>query len=220
MKIIDWLIQAWAAADRVAERLTWHLSPTWNLLIIPRRHETRTASGTTLARLLKGRGRFPAIVLCAADEIDTQRQAICKRLPHARVAVIDWCHPAAPTPADITLITPGALPRQHGALIDYQAAVIAVIAGKTPWERRQLQALNMLMHGSRGALLVVEEWAYPELIAAAVGRIARVTPSIAHRSVTSWREDRLHCGGLQTARGGDMAAWVLARCFTARTSTT
>ncbi len=220
MKTIDWLIHPWAAADRVAERLTWRLFPTWGLLIIPRRHETRTASGTTLARLLKVRGRFPAIVVCAAEEIDTQRQEIRKRLPHARVAVIDWCHPAAPTPADITLITPGALRRQHGALIDYRAAVIAVVAGKTPWERRQLHALNMLMHSSRGALLVVEEWAHPELIAAAVGRIARVTPSIASRAISDWREDRLYCGGLHTARCGDMAAAVLAQCLSARAATT
>ncbi len=220
MKLIDWLIQIWASADRAAERLTWHLSPTWGLLIIPRRHETRTANGSTLTRLLKARGRFPAIVVCAAGEIDTQRQAIRRRLPHARVVVIDWCHPATPEPADITLITPQALPRQHGALIDYQAAVIAVISGKTPWEPRQLQALNTLMRSSRGTLLVVEEWAYPELIATAVGRIARVTPSIAKHAVTSWREDRLRCGGLHSARTGDMAASVLARCLSARTATT
>jgi hypothetical protein len=219
MKPIDLLSRAWAAADRIAETLTWRLSPTWGLIIIPRRHETRTANGSTLAKLLKARGRFPAIVICAADEIDAQRQAIRKRLPHAHIAVIDWCHPATPTPADITLITPQGLRRQHGALIDYRAAVIAVIAGKTPWEQRQLRALNTLMQSARGTLLVVEEWAYPEILAAAVGRVARVTPSIAKQAVTTWREDRLRCGGIHTARSGDMAVSVLA-CFSARTATT
>jgi hypothetical protein len=216
MKHTNWLAEAWAAADRLAHTLTWRSSASSGLVIIPRRQEKRTANGFMLASILNRAGRFPAIVVCAGQHLDTQQQAIRQRLPHAQLAVIDWCHPATLTPADITLITPQVLHRQQAALSGYQAAVIALIGADDPWQERSLRAVRTLMHSSPSPLLVVEEWADPEVIATAVGRIARVTSSVAKHAVTSWREERIRCGGLHTVRSGDMARAVLARCTPAQ----
>jgi hypothetical protein len=125
--------------------------------------------------------------------------------------VIDWCHPAGRVPADITLITPEVLPRQQGALSDYQPAAIAVL-GASGWRPRTLRALDALMHSALAPLVIVEEWADSEVIATAVGRIACVTPSVADRAVTAWHDDRIQCGGLHTVRTGEMARAVLAHC--------
>lgn len=216
MKHTNWLAGAWVAADRLAHTLTWRSSAGSGLVIIPRRQEKRTANGFMLASILNRAGRSPAIVVCAGDQLDAQQQAIRQRLPHAQLAVIDWCHPATLTPANITLITPQVLHRQQAALSGYQAAVIAVIGAKERWQERYLRAVRTLMHSGPAPLLVVEEWADPEVIATAVGRIARVTPSVANQAVTSWREERIRCGGLHTVRSGDMARGVLARCTPAQ----
>jgi hypothetical protein len=217
MKHTNWLAGAWAAADRLAHTLTWRFSAGSGLVIIPRRQEKRTAHGFMLASILSHVGRFPAIVVCAAEQLDAQQRAIRQRLPQAQLAVIDWCHPATLTPADITLITPQVLQhRQQAALSGYQAAVIAVIGAQDTQQARYLRAVNTLMHSGPSPLLVVEEWADPEVIATAVGRIARVTPSVAKHAVTSWREERIRCGGLHTVRNGEMARSVLARCAPAQ----
>lgn len=204
-----WLREAWSAADRLAHRLVWRLAATSGLVIIPRRQQRRTDSGFMLASILHRDQRRPAILVCDPQLLDAQHTALRERLAGEHVAVIDWCHPAPMQPAEITIITPAVLHRQHAALSGYRPQVIAILGARN-WPAGDLAALRALMGAADTPLLIVEEWADPAIIAAAVGRIARVTHTVAEQALASWREDHGHSNA--AGRPGDMARGVLARC--------
>jgi len=210
----DWLSEAWSAADMHAQRLLTRLAggPTGSLLILPVRQRRRTASGRLLAAILAGIEHAPATVVCEPTIIPGLRRALDERLATARPSIVDWCHPAPAAPADLTILEPGQLRRSQATIGGYHARAIAVLTGDATWSERDLSALAAVMDAAPNPLIVVEEWADPEVIATAVARIARVTPNVARDAVTSWREHRIEHGGLHTARTGDMARDVLSRC--------
>jgi hypothetical protein len=141
----------------------------------------------TLASLLYGTLRFPAIVLVCDDLVDSARRAIAETVPHASIQVIDWCHPAPAEPADITLLGESQLPRTAGTIAGYDAATIAIFTGirATP-QARYHQAIRWLLHAANDPLIVLEEWTHPDIIAAAVARLAGIAEHDAQVRVNRW----------------------------------
>lgn len=207
----EWLTESWSAADTHAQRLIARIAstPTGGLLVLPASQRRRTASGRLLPSILAGTEYTPAAVVCEPTLIPGLRRAFEERLAPSSVSVVEWCHPPAAAPADVTILQPRQLVRSQAAIGGYQAATIAVLSGDARWSERDLAALAEVMQAAPSPLIVVQEWADPALIATAVARIARVAPSIAQHAVASWSERR---GGHQTVRAADVARGLLALC--------
>jgi hypothetical protein len=149
-------------------------------------------------------------VVCDPTIIPGLRRAFGERLAATSLSVVEWCHPPAAAPADVTILQPRQLMRSHAAIGGYRPATIAVLSGETTWSARDLAALAAVMDAAPNPLVIVEEWTDREVIATAVSRIARVAPSVAQDAVASWCERR--GGGVHTVRAGDVARGLLALC--------
>ena len=189
-KSIEWLTGAWADASGLADSISHALAEDPNrAVVLPNRQLVGAPSVMTLARLLREERRFPAIVVACAELIEFDRAALAEVLPHASIEVIDWCHPAPPEPADITLLCEGQLPRAAGTLAGYDAATVAIFTGiAATANARHHQALRQLLHTARNPLIVLEEWTHPDILTLAVARQAGITDAAAQPLVDRWLE--------------------------------
>ncbi len=141
----------------------------------------------TLASLLYGTLRFPAIIVVSGDMVDFAQRALAEAAPHASIQLIDWCHPAPADPADITLLSESQLPRTAATLAGYDAATIAIFTGITAThEVRHCQAIRSLLHATNDPLIVLEEWTHPDVLATAVARLTGITEHDAQVRVNRW----------------------------------
>jgi len=186
-----WVREAWRRADRQAASVSRALrDQDGGLVILPGGRRRCRDSSFVIASLLARTSRTPAVLVGGGPLTGWRRTTLRERLPDATSAVVDWCHPAPAEPRDLTLLNVDSLGRACSTLASYQPRTIAILAGLAQWPRRDTKALECLIGSVPDPLLVVEEWADPQVIALAVARTAGVTVEEAHRTVKRWLEQR------------------------------
>lgn len=191
---ISWLRAAWAVASHQAELISHALTEKpGRLVVLPTRELTGAPSVTMLASLLKqAAAAFPAIVVTSEDLVEFHRAMLTEGLPEAVIAVVDWCHPTPPNPAQITLLRDSDLPRAAATLAGYRPATIAYFGRieAHPDERRH-RAFRSLLDAAHDPLILVEEWAEHGILVAALGRAAGLSEREAHGRLRLWLDWRL-----------------------------
>lgn len=186
---ISWLRAAWVVASHQAELISRALTEKpGRLVVLPTRELTGAPSVTMLASLLKqATAAFPAIVVSSADLVEFHRGVLAEGLPDVSIAVVDWCHPTPPDPAQITLLRDSDLPRACATLAGYAPATIAYFGRVEahPDERRH-RAFRSLLDAAEDPMIVVEEWAEHDILVAALGRAAGLSDQDAHGRVRFW----------------------------------
>jgi hypothetical protein len=162
-----------------------------------------------LACLLKRTAAFPAIVVSSDDLVGFHREMLAEGLPEASIAVVDWCHPTPPHPAQITLLREGDLPRAAAALSGYRPATIAYFGRvEAHPDGRRHRAFRSLLDAAEDPLIVVEEWAEHDILVAALARAAGLSDQDAHGHVRWWLDWHLSSatGGLTLASTDQLLA--------------
>jgi len=209
----DWLNATWAAADRHAHRLACLLAEhAGGLIVLPGRQRRLPDSGFVIASLLQRTTRLPALILGDPALLEARRRALTERLPDASITVLDWCHPAPATPADVTMLGGQRLARAQATISGYQPSTIAVLSGIASWEERDLAALRAVMAAAANPLIVVEEWADPAVIAAAAARVAAIPLPDAQRAVNGWLAGCASRRATRTGAWSDPALGLLQAC--------